>query len=265
MDMLSSKTFKKSFIAAFTLLATTSVSNATDLFNREGGMKDDVEVARDHDVTISGTAALTSQYITDGLTETTRNPTVQVGIELSYKQFYLGVWGSGIDYDGGSSIDGASNIEIDVYGGVKFNVDRFTFDVGFIYYGYPDADDDAGEFDFIEGKFGISTDLTDKVNVAANVFYTPEIFGEGGEVISYDGTVTVALGKYGRFSPAFSAKVGHLDFLDNSSLSYAYWNAGIEIGVGDKLALDLRYWDSDVENDVRFADDEFVATLTARF
>jgi uncharacterized protein (TIGR02001 family) len=261
MDILSNKKFKKSAIAAMALLLSSSVANAADLFDREGGsMKDDAEVTHDRDISVSASAAFTSQYITDGLRETSGNPTVQAGIELGYKQFYLGVWGSGIDYD-----NDTSHIEIDVYGGFKHKIDKFEFDIGFIYYGYPDADDAGGEFDFIEGKLAVNTDLTDKINVGAALFYTPEVFGEAGEVWSYEGTISVALGKYDRFSPTFSAKVGYLDFQDDSSLSYTYWNAGVEIGIGDKLALDLRYWDTDVDNNPAFADDEFVATLTASF
>lgn len=243
----------------FALVFSTNAASATDLFERHS-MKDEETTPTGHGVTVSGSATFTSQYITDGLRETDGSPTVQASIELGYKQFYLGIWGSGLDYP-----DNSADVEIDVYGGVKFNIDRFLVDVGFIYYAYPDADDDAGEYDFIEGKLGISTDLTDNVNVGAAIFYTPEIFGEGGEVWSYEGNISIALGKYDRFSPTFSAKVGHLDFADNSAASYTYWNAGVEIGIGDKLSLDLRYWDTDIDNNQTFADADFVASITASF
>jgi len=236
---------------------------AGDIIER-GSIKDDpLPVSSDRPV-LTTTLSIASQYITDGIQQTEENAAIQGSFDLTYKMFYLGVWASNLDFGGDANGNDIANIEIDVYGGIKHQYRGLTLDLGFIYYGYPSAEDQAGEFDFIEAKFGVSGDLTDRIHLGVTTFYTPEYFGEAGDVWSFLGDVAVDLGTtYGRFSHSVTGQIGYLDFLDNSSRSYTYWNIGLKTSF-DRYTLDLRYWDTDINN-LDIADEQFVAKLSSTF
>jgi len=252
-------------IAATTLalFVTTGVANAADLFER-GSMKD-APVERERPE-FSANVALTTDYVFRGFSQTEEGPAIQGGFDVTYKMFYAGVWASNLDFGGDDFNNDIANIEIDVYAGITHKFGAVEADLGVIYYAYPGAEDAAGEFDYLEVKFGLSGDLTDKIGLSGTLYYSPEYFGETGETLTYEGGISIALGTYGRFSPTFTGTIGYTDFLDSAfeDGSYTYWNAGVEVGFAEKFTLDLRYWDTDVE-DEDLADERFVATVSASF
>ena len=212
----------------------------------------------------SANVALTTDYVFRGFSQTEEGPAIQGGFDMSYRMLYVGVWASNLDFGSDNNGNDIANIEIDVYAGIKHKFGAVEADLGVIYYAYPGAEDAGNEFDYVEIKFGLSGDLNDRVSLSGTIYYSPEYFGETGETLTYEGGVSVELGTYGGFSPTFSATYGYTDFLDTafSAGSYAYWNAGVEIGFLEKFALDLRYWDTDVSN-VDNADERFVATVSS--
>ena len=52
-----------------------------------------------------------------------------------------------------------ANIEIDIYAGIKPKTGRITWDLGVIYYAYPNAFDPAGELNYVEFKVGGSAEI----------------------------------------------------------------------------------------------------------
>jgi uncharacterized protein (TIGR02001 family) len=60
----------------------------------------------------------TSDYVFRGISQTDNDPTIQGAIDLGYGIFYLGAWGSGVDFDDefGNDLDHG---EIDYYAGIK--------------------------------------------------------------------------------------------------------------------------------------------------
>jgi uncharacterized protein (TIGR02001 family) len=106
--------------------------------------------------------AVTSDYVFRGFSQTAERWTGQAGIDLSYGIAYFGIWGSGLDF----GLDGNRHIaraEIDFYAGIKPIWHGITFDLGVIYYAYPNARDNAtvitGELDYVELKFGMSREI----------------------------------------------------------------------------------------------------------
>jgi uncharacterized protein (TIGR02001 family) len=99
---------------------------------------------------ISGNIALTSDYRFRGISQSDESPAVQGGFDASFSPgFYIGTWGSSVDFDNNEDYDGS--IEIDYYGGWKSAIGDtdFSIDVGYIYYDYPGdtgADGDYQEF-----------------------------------------------------------------------------------------------------------------------
>ena len=247
---------------AAALLLTAGVANAADLFDRATpySMKD-APVERERPK-CGANVALTTDYVFRGVSQTDEGAAIQGGFDCDYRMFYAGVWASNIAFDP------TSDIEIDVYGGIKHKFGPVEADLGVIYYAYPQAEDAGAELDYVEFKFGLSGNLTDKIGLGGTLFYSPDYTGETGETLTYEGTVSVALGTYGRFSPSFTALIGYVDFFDNDALSYAYWNAGVEVGFAEKFTLDLRYWDTDSDGEAIFGDiaeERFVATVSASF
>ncbi len=248
-------------MATLTVLAFTATSAlAADLFDRHdrGSMKDaPPERARPE---CSANVALTTDYVFRGFSQTDEGPAIQGGFDCSYSMFYVGVWASNIDFNDGSEAD----IEIDVYGGIKWKWSNVEFDLGVIYYAYPSANDDGAELDYVEGKFGVSTDITEGVGVSGTVYYSDDYIGETGEIVAVEGGLSIALGNWGFISPTATGLIGYLDFDDDTmGTDYAYWNAGIEFAMPgyDKINWDLRYHDTDVDGDN--SESRFVATVSS--
>lgn len=91
------------------------------------------------DYTLSYNVGVTSDYRFRGISQTTFDPALQAGVDFAHKSgFYLGVWGSNVNWlkDFAGAKDG--NLEIDLYGGYKGAITNdLGFDVGVITYQYP--------------------------------------------------------------------------------------------------------------------------------
>ena len=242
------------------LLLTAGAANAADLLDRHRGSMKDAPVVERERPKCTANVALTTDYVFRGESQSDEGPAIQGGFDCDYRMFYAGVWASSVEFFG----DEHTSIEVDVYGGIKHKfMDKFEVDLGVIYYAYPDAEYAPGapEQDYLEVKLGVSTDLTDNINIGGTVYYSDDYYLEAGETWVYEGSISVGLGTYGHFSPTFTALIGNIDFQDVTG-DFTYWNAGVEIGFDEKFTLDLRYWGTD--DDANFLrDDRFVATLSA--
>jgi uncharacterized protein (TIGR02001 family) len=185
-----------------------------------------VEVEEKSDLEISANLAITSNYVWRGMTQTSSSPAVQGGIDLGYKGFYLGTWGSNVEFG-----DTNNNLEADFYAGYATEVMGIGFDVGIIQYAYPN-DSDALNFeeayialskDF--GSFGVNAkysfgldEAPDDIEVGASVAL-PADFGleaSYGEYDTYGERYSVALTKsFGKFD----LSVGYYDFTSEYSES----------------------------------------------
>jgi uncharacterized protein (TIGR02001 family) len=216
-----------------------------------------------HGCTTAGNVGVTSDYVFRGISQSLENPAIQGGVDLTCGNWYLGVWGSSIDF--GAAIDGTA--EIDIYGGYKMTRGRFAFDFGFIYYAYPGINSDF-EADFFELKAAGSTELWKGGTLGGTVFYSPEYTFNTGAVTTLEGSFSQALPKFSIFTPTLSVLVGHSFFHDEDDFDYTYWNAGVTLGFLEKWSLDLRYWDSDNEfftTPTSLSDERFVATVKYSF
>jgi len=93
--------------------------------------------APEPDYTISGNFGLVSDYRFRGMSQSDKKPAVQGGIDFAHQSgFSLGNWNSSVS-DWAAPY--GSGIEMDVYGGFKKEIAGIAFDVGAIYYYYPDA------------------------------------------------------------------------------------------------------------------------------
>jgi uncharacterized protein (TIGR02001 family) len=195
--------------------------------------------------TLSANVGLTTDYVFRGISQTAETPAIQGGFDATCGMFYAGVWASSLDFDGDASI------EIDWYAGFKPKTGPITWDFGVIYYSYPNSLGSA-DFPFFEIKAGASGEVWKDGTAGVTVFYSPEYTGNTGNVWTVEGSFSQALPKLGMFSPTFSALVGHQmggnafeSVFGNDS--YTYWNAGITFGFHEKWSLDIRYWDTNLD------------------
>lgn len=71
------------------------------------------------DINISGSVALTSNYISKGMTQTDDKAALIGELTADYKGFYVGTWASNVDYVGADA-----DIEIDYYVGYKTSINN---------------------------------------------------------------------------------------------------------------------------------------------
>jgi len=91
-------------------------------------------------ITITGSAAIVSQYRFRGISQSDNKPAVQAAITVSHSSgFYISTWGSSAS--AGSSAVNIGGTEIDVYGGYTHAIgdSGVTFDGGVYGYLYPGA------------------------------------------------------------------------------------------------------------------------------
>ena len=86
---------------------------------------------------IAYNVGVVSEYRYRGIAQTKGDPALQGGVDYTDASgFYLGAWGSTIKWikDAGSNATGP--VEIDLYGGYKFEAAGLAYDVGYLRYQY---------------------------------------------------------------------------------------------------------------------------------
>ena len=227
------------------------------------------------DFSISGNAAVVSEYRFRGVDFSGGDIAIQGGIDVGHSSgFYVGTWGSSLDED----TVGYGHTELDIYGGWTGEITSgLTLDVGAIYYAYPNAA--AGDFDYFEGKIALGFGLG-PVSAKASVFYAPDQDSLGNTDNLYlSGDLSAAIPG----TPiSLSAHAGYTDgFLTFTNNGKAWdWSIGASVALHEKITIGISYIDAEggpktlddngtatVADDFiyDFTDSAIVATLTAKF
>lgn len=89
-----------------------------------------------HAADLSFNAGVVTDYRYRGLSQTRLKPALQGGADLAMGAFYVGAWGSTIQWIKDSG--GDAKVEVDLYGGYKGEIAKgLGFDVGVLGYVYP--------------------------------------------------------------------------------------------------------------------------------
>jgi uncharacterized protein (TIGR02001 family) len=278
------------FATALAVMMLTGPALA-DGMGRRGSLKDmpKPEERCKHSANI----ALTTEYIFRGFSQTAQGPAVQGGYDLTCGIFYAGVWASSLDFAGNlpgtASFDqtGApydASIEMDWYIGIKPVTGRITWDLGVIYYSYPNRSNPGLDLNYLELKVGASAEIWKGGTLGVTVFWSPEYQLESGSTWTVETGFTHVFPKFNAihrdWTPSFSALLGWQINEGNASYkftygngddSYLYWNVGLTLGFLDKWSLDFRYWDTNLSSNTGGSafckgqtfqcDERFVATL----
>ena len=195
-------------------------------------------------------AAATTDYVFRGFTQTSEDPALQAGVDVSYGSWYAGAWASNVDF--GDDTDA----EVDLYGGFRTEAGGFALDFGVVGYGYVNEPSNA-DYNYLELKAAASRAIG-PLTAGMVLYYSPDFFGVDGEAFYTEANAA--------FSPAegwtVSAAVGK-QVLDISA-DYTTWNAGVAWAFTDNLVADVRYHDTDIDG-VPFADDRVVGTIKVLF
>ena len=278
------------FVTALAVLMLAGPALA-DGMGRRGSLKDapKPEERCKHSANI----ALTTEYIFRGFSQTAQGPAVQGGYDLTCGIFYAGVWASSLDFAGNlpgtASFDqtGApydASIEMDWYIGIKPVTGRITWDLGVIYYSYPNRSNPGLDLNYLELKVGASAEIWKGGTLGVTVFWSPDYQLESGSTWTVETGFTHVFPKFNaihrEWTPSFSALLGWQINEGNASYkftygngddSYLYWNVGFTLGFLDKWSLDFRYWDTNLSSNAGGSafcrgqtfqcDERFVATL----
>lgn len=86
---------------------------AAGLPSKDGGLKD--PPVPPTKLELSANAALTTDYVFRGFSQTAENAAIQGGFDATHGIFYAGVWASNLDFGGNGAGQDVANIEIDWY------------------------------------------------------------------------------------------------------------------------------------------------------
>jgi uncharacterized protein (TIGR02001 family) len=192
----------------------------------------------------SGNVALSTDYVWRGISQSNGDPSISGGFDYANGMFYAGVWAANVDFEDPSD----TNIEVDLYGGLAGELSSgVTWDVGVIYYAYPDSSDQ--DLDFVEVKGALGYSFDGGLSVGGEVYYDPD-----NKNVYVNATAGLALGE----NFGVDASVGNYSF--DAGGDYTNWSLGATTSAAG-FGFDLRYTSTDIDN-VEVADDRVILTLS---
>lgn len=169
-----------------------------------------------------------SNYVWRGATQTDDSAAISGGIDWAHDSgFYLGTWASNVDFGSGGEV------EWDLYGGYGGEVGDLGYDLGVIYYAYPDSDD----ANFTELALGLSFKF-----LSAGINYTvqSDVDDTSADAEAFiEGDLYYYVGASFEVAPTWTVggTVGYYDFEDDgvadTDLSYTHYQLDITKSAGD--------------------------------
>jgi uncharacterized protein (TIGR02001 family) len=214
---------------------------------------------------MSTTVAVVSDYTFNGVSQTDNSPALQIGLDYGTDDFYVGAWGSNVDY--GDADD--TTLEFDVYGGKYFQLSETVgVDAGIAYYTYHgDSDNDDGyvsmdsAYGEVYGLFGFASEFGQS---EFNLWYAWDYAGtEAGHVVtmlahSYD----VAEGHTLRLSVDQSTSLDDEKFNWGGDASYTHYRLAYSTSI-EGFDLEVAAEDTSLDSDA--SDARIVAGVSRTF
>jgi uncharacterized protein (TIGR02001 family) len=200
--------------AAFAVMATSSAAFAEGL-------------------TFGGGVAITTNALSDGLSDTQNRPALQPWVEVGKGGFYAGLWATNLRDEAGN------RAEVDLYGGYRGETAAgVTYDLGYTQFFYDKTHAASSEVSLAMG-----VPVGEKLTLAAEVSYdlAEKTFGE-------------SLGA--EFTPA-DAWTLHADIGQADPEAGLNWGAGVTYDVTETTSLDLQVQKTESTN--------ALAALTLRY
>jgi len=201
--------------------------------------------------TVTGGVTLTSDYRFRGISQTDGDGAIQGTVNINHSSgLYVGTWVSTIDDK--VSLPGYGGAEVDLYGGYTKTLDNgFGFDMGLLYYYYPDGDKGVNT-DFFEPYASISYGIGPvSAKVGVNYAWSGQkglidkddstyVYGQAG--VGIPGTPVTVTGHVGY--TAGSLGYVNLDANDDNYLDYSLTAEA----VGGPFKVGVTYMDTDISH-----------------
>ncbi len=216
--------------------------------------------------TVSFNAAVGSDYIFRGISQTTGKAAVSGGVDAASGMLYAGAWVSNVDFGPtAGDPDNKTNIEYDLYAGVKPVLEGVNLDIGVIHYGYASSPS-AANYNYWEGKIAASKAIGD-ATIGGAFYYSPEYFGKVGAAYYYEANAAYVL----PIKATVSGAIGYQDLEEAKAglNGYTTWNLGVTYPLNEHFGVDVRYSGTDSKGTDfygdKFAGDRITASLKAAF
>lgn len=191
---------------------------------------------------VSGNAALKTDYVFRGFSQTDEEPSIQGTIAVNHESgFAASIWGSNVDFNDGDE----ASIEIDTTASYTLPAGPGNFTLGGIYYAYPGADEDLN-YDYVEGFAGYGLNVGGIADINAQVFYSPDFFAGSGDSVYALAGINVPVPRIENL--AFNASVGHQWIDDEDQFGaedYVDWSLGASY-TWEKVSFGVTYSDTDI-------------------
>ena len=206
---------------------------------------------------VSGNIALTTDYKFRGISQSDSAPSVQGGFDIAFDNgAYIGTWGAAVDFDCAIDTCGGLNggIELDYYAGFASDIsDSGSFDIGYIYYDYPQDEGLLGDYGEIYGSLSFG-------DFGIGMNYSDEYWGETGKFTYTYATYSMALSE----SVALDLLVGSGDYdeagyLDGAT-EHMNWSVALSTSAGG-LDFAITYEDTDLDKEDAYGYDWADAAL----
>lgn len=186
---------------------------------------------------VTGNIGAVSEYMYRGITQGAGGEAaVQGGLDYAHDSgLYLGTWASNVGFAGGS--------EVDLYGGFDFTLGPIAFDVGAIYYMYPEYEDfqeEATSIDTAEFKIAAGAGP-----VTFSYAYSDDWFGTGLEASYVNGALSLPLSETLNVDGAVGYSFG--DAFDG--IEYVDYMLGLSKSVTDAFTVSMKLIGSDYSVD----------------
>lgn len=207
----------------------------------------------DEPFSLSFNIGATTDYVFRGVSQTDNEPQIYGGADVTIGSIgYAGIWVSNVEFNNGTEL------EYDLYAGVKPVLGPVSLDLAYIYYGY--TNQPAGpEEGYSEFKAAASVPAG-PATLGAAIYYSPDFFAETGPATYYEVNAAFAVPD----TPVtISGALGYQEV--EGPFDYTTWNVGVGFAVNDHIGLDLRYHDTSEHGFGDLYDAKVVAGIKATF
>ncbi|WP_310646708.1 TorF family putative porin [Limnohabitans sp.] len=201
--------------------------------------------------TLGYNVGVASEYRYRGIAQTKGDPALQGGVDYANTNgFYAGAWGSTIKWIKEAGTDVKGPVELDIYGGYKFEAAGLAYDVGYLRYEYV-----GNTYNKIAGNVNANTDEAYGAVTAgpATLKYSyafSDLFGTANSKGStyWDLSATFDLGEGYSLVPHAGRQV-----IKNSANSYTDIALTLNKDLGDGLAASAAFISTNAKNNAYYS------------
>jgi uncharacterized protein (TIGR02001 family) len=209
--------------------------------------------AQDEPFSLSFNIGAASDYVFRGVSQTDNEPQIYGGADATIGSIgYAGIWVSNVEFNNGTEM------EYDLYAGLKPVVGGVTLDLAYLYYGYTNQPDGPEE-GYSEFKAAASMPVG-PATIGASLYYSPDFFAETGPATYFEVNGSYAIPD----TPVtISGALGYQEV--EGPFDYTTWNLGVGYAINEHIGLDLRYHDTSEHDFGDLYDAKLVAGIKATF